>query len=150
MNFLFAGRVRELQREAGIWVALRRDHDAIRPEMLGPIGAEILFDSERAIELWSLRLERRLAVVESWRAEENEPSLPREEASGALASFLPLVLFRDDRPAPLGTKSKPRKGDRLAVALFTEEQRDAEARLALGGWKRIEDEPAPPDAVAPA
>jgi len=150
VNFLFASRVREIRREARLWVALRREHDAIRPEMLDPLGAEILFDGERAIALWSLRLERRLAVVESWQAEEEESSLPREEASGSPASFLPLVLYRDGRPTPLGAKPKPRKGDRLAVALFTEERRDAEARLALGGWRRVAEEAEPPDAVAPA
>lgn len=150
VNFLFAGRVREMMREAAIWVALRRDHDAIRPAMLEPLNAEILFDGERAIELWSLRLERRLAVVESWVAEAEEPSLPRDAESGAPASYLPLVLFRDGRPMPHGAKTKARQGDRIAVALFTEAKRDAEARLALGGWQRVAPGDDAPAAVSPA
>ncbi len=150
VNYLFAGRVREFARDALIWVALRRDHDAIRPEMLKPLGARILFDGERAIELWSLRLERRLAVVESWLAAAKEPTLPRDEGSGVPASYLPLVLFRDGNATPYDVDSKPRQGDRLAVALFTEARRDAEARLALGGWRRIPDDEEAPAPIAPA
>lgn len=143
VNFLFAGRVRELAREADVWVALRRDHDAIRPDMLAPLGADILFDGERAIELWSLRLERGLATIETWQAEGEAPVLPRDPETASPSSYLPLVLFRDGRARPMGASLKPRRGDRLAVALFSEARRDAEARLTLGGWVRAEEAAAP-------
>jgi len=109
VNFLFAGRVRELAREADIWVALRRDHDAIRPDMLAPLGADILFDGERAIELWSLRLERGLATIETWQAEGETPVLPRDPESASPSSYLPLVLLRDGRARPMGASLKPRR-----------------------------------------
>jgi hypothetical protein len=102
--------------------------------------AHVLFDMPRDLELWSLRLRRGTARVETRRANplgvppaEADPAR-RNETSGvllhlALASRGKVTPVSDDRPpAPL-------KDDVLHVAVFEERRAEAEAWLERNGWE---------------
>ncbi len=132
VNFLFARRVHEVLRGSELWIALRHGHEGIRPEMLDELRAQTLFGGERRLATWALRFDRDLVIVESRvAAETTEPLADSEEGEGAL---LPLVVHRDASRFPYVADYRPKPGDRVEFALFSERRDQAEDQLTAAGW----------------
>ncbi len=146
VNFIFGRRAHELLKADEVWIALRRHHATIRPPMLGEIGARILFGRESRLDLWSLRLERRLVDVEPWTPLRDDAKMPEGDAEDGSVPLLPLVLRRGDSVLPWDDASRARRGDRVDIAIFREQAERARADLEEAGWQpHPDDPPAEPD-----
>jgi NhaP-type Na+/H+ or K+/H+ antiporter len=134
VNFIFARRAHELLKATELWVALRRHHQGIRPDMIEEIRARTLFGRESRLDIWALRLERGLVEIETRVADKETEPMPETESADGTAQFLPLVLRRSDTVAPY-SDGKPRAGDRVELAIFRDRAAEARAALAAAGWR---------------
>jgi NhaP-type Na+/H+ or K+/H+ antiporter len=135
VNFLFASHAVEEYGARSAYVALRRGHDTVSPAMLHRLGAKLLFGSPRTIDLWSVRLEKGEARVETWRARVPVSFGPHAQRAsiGNRDLALPLAYRRGEicRPIDEGTKLKP--GDTLFVAVMVSQRSAAVEGLAAEG-----------------
>jgi len=134
VNYLFARRARELLRATELWIALRRDHEGIEPSMLREIHAHTLFGSEHRLELWALRFERGLVEFEERVAGETVEGVPLTVAKDGATLLLPLAGGRGDDVLPFSSDLKPKPGDLVEFALFSEQLDAARAALDDAGW----------------
>ena len=144
VNLLFARRAREMFRVPGAWVALRRGHLSVTKEMVRQTGAAILFGDPKNIELWTLRLERRLATVSRFRrtgAEvgDNEMKELHDEMENLI---LPLALRRGKKILPMDGEIAFKKDDELIAVIFDERRGQAVEWLYRRGWHTEEEAPA--------
>jgi NhaP-type Na+/H+ or K+/H+ antiporter len=137
INLLFAERARRDFKVPGTWVALRRGHPSVTANMVLQRGLHVLFGEPRLIELWTLRLERDLAHVETWhRSDDPAPAdAGFAEWGKARTSLLPLVVKRDDKLRIFDENIVFRSGDVLYVAVFEEQRQAGEAHLTARGWR---------------
>jgi len=140
INFIFARRAREILRVSDLWVALRRHHQGIRPEMLEEIRAHVLYGGPHQLEVWALRFERGLVALEWWRPGEEVDEIPGLESEETISTLLPVALRRGDDVVPFSSDVTPKEGDAVAFALFTEREDEAREALTGSGWSA-----APPD-----
>ena len=90
-------------RVPGAWVALRRGHLSVTKEMVRQTGSAILFGEPKNIELWTLRLERKLATASRFRrtvAEVGEDEM-KELHDEMENLILPLALRRGKKILPM-------------------------------------------------
>lgn len=133
VNFLFARRARELLKARELWIALRRDHSAIQPEMVAEIGGRILFARERRLGLWASRIETGLAEIEAFVAGE-DAALPQGE-SALWADLLPLAHHRQSVVAPFSDSLALRAGDVVDFAVLRSRRTEIRKVLGSSGWK---------------
>jgi NhaP-type Na+/H+ or K+/H+ antiporter len=155
-NLLFAKKAREEYRVPRAWVALRRGHLSVNPEMVHELGAQVLFGEPRSIELWNLRLERGLATIERWKRVEPgradlEPELKAATAARRGAApgdaellVLPLVVLRNGKTLVVDDAMRFRQDDELYAVVFAEQRSRAHAWLAERGWELLEERAEPP------
>ncbi len=138
VNFLFAQKVRSEYPRATVWAALRRDHSAIGERMLHELRAHRLFDGERHLELWEVRIGRRLTRLGTWRPPQEEPvELPRDEKGEPATDLLPLVVRREAEVLPFSEVWKPKPGDEVEFVFLDERQAASEAALEKLGWEKV-------------
>jgi NhaP-type Na+/H+ or K+/H+ antiporter len=137
INLLFAERARQEFKVPHTWIALRRGHPSVTPDMVHKSGAHVLFGEPRMLELWTLRLERNLAVVEAWvrSRDETDHELAFEDWHEARAALLPLVVKRDRRLLVFDDRIEFRYGDILYIAVFAEQRAAGMAHLSARGWE---------------
>ncbi len=105
----------------------------------------MLFAAPRRMDLWSLRLDRRTATVESWQRE-NASETARVSAEELFAeerhhAFLPLATRRGKRLGPVDATSSFKDGDELTILMFEERREEGEQWLRDNGWRLVP----PPD-----
>jgi len=142
VNLLFAKLAREGFRVPRVWVALRKGHLSVSREMVERIGAHVLFGEPCNIELWTLRLERGIGRVETWR-QTGAGGGEAEEASDAdhRLALLPLAVRRGKRVQLVVGPLTEESGDELLAVVFQEQREKAVAWLEGHGWERVPAEP---------
>ncbi|MEE9230999.1 MAG: sodium:proton antiporter [Acidobacteriota bacterium] len=137
VNLLFARLARKDFKVPRAWIALRRGHKSVTPKMVEEAGGSVLFGEPRNIELWTLRLERKLATVERWQRPDKTSPL-REEPDAAAddpdSLLLPLVLRRGGKALPFDADSGAQKDDELYVLILDEKRSEAQNWLRVHGW----------------
>ena len=142
INLLFAKHAIE---EVGIpraWLALRKGHMSVRPEMAAEAGLHVMFGAPRSLEFWTLRLERGTARVESWSYDE-----PRDDLDASPAAFaedgelqvLPIAYRRRNRVRVVDDRTEFKRGDVLIVAVYDERRALAEAWFHDRGFVAVVD-----------
>jgi Trk K+ transport system NAD-binding subunit len=145
INLLFAKHALE---EVGIpqaWLALRKGHMSVRPEMAREAGARVLFGAPRSLEFWTLRLERGTARIESWIYDD-----PRADVDASPAAFaedgelhvLPIALRRRGRVEMVDDRTEFKRGDVVILAVHEERRAQAETWFAERGFAPVADAPA--------
>ncbi len=150
VNLLFARRAREFSRIKRVWVALRRGHLSVTKRMVQQAGASVLFVEPRNVELWALRLERKIATVERWRRMESAAPTPdeRKELFEELrGTLLPVAVRRGARVIPVDDQLTLRKKDELCAVVLDDRRDTAHDWLRATGWELLEEESHGPDAV---
>ncbi|MCC6999384.1 MAG: sodium:proton antiporter [Deltaproteobacteria bacterium] len=139
VNFLFARLVAEELRGPELAVMLERRHHGVTAEMAEQHDFDVLFAGESAIGYWLAQVEAESCALTRWQLEgsgRERPfaSLPHEQ-------LLPLVLTRGKELQPVTTRTQPRKGDTLTVAIATRHHDAAALWLRMRGWRPIEEAP---------
>jgi NhaP-type Na+/H+ or K+/H+ antiporter len=140
INLLFACKARE---EFGVpqgYVSIQKGHASLTVEMVREAGCHALFAAPADLELWSVRLRRKVARVETrvFAPPANAPKdlgatcLRTGESAGNM--LLALMNFRDGKPRPIDASVEIRPGDRVAWLIFTERREEAEAWLEDQGF----------------
>jgi len=163
VNLLFLTKVHRDFTGPALYIALHSNKGHVTPVMIDGLGARRLFGGERDVDLWSVRLERGLAVRERWRwvgeegrgkqggdgEKEGQPNAPGELASrlatpralaadnGAGRSVLPLIAIADGKAAPLDERWKAGSGTVVDLLVFTEAGDRAREWLRVSGWAPV-------------
>jgi hypothetical protein len=135
LNLLFARVAISDAQVPLVYAAGVRTGPEIQPRQFTEAGARLLFGNETDPELWSVRLRRKLAEVETWsRGADNAgvgPELPAE----ALAWLLPLfVEDKDGKLLPIDQKTRFGKAARVVWLVHTERRDKAAEWLTGNGW----------------
>jgi hypothetical protein len=139
VNLIVGERCIKDYRLHRVYIANSRDQ-SVTPSMIGATGCRVLFGTPHDLELWSMRLRRGTARVESFtrgtppkQTDDAEPDgrAPFDTPPGLL---LPLILVRKNTTIPVNDAEKPRAKDVLHVAVFEERREEARAWLERNGW----------------
>lgn len=149
VNLLFAQKAKREGKVRRLYVALSPGEHEVTPEMVRAGGAELLFHHREDVEVWTVRLRRRLAQLEQWElidaeaeraAEKTRESVSNAEAtqsSGSASSpYLFLVLHRGNSTTPVGDEDH-RTGDRVTLLVHSERAEFAYRDLEASGWRRV-------------
>jgi hypothetical protein len=123
-------------------VALRRGHTSVTPEAFAENKVHVLFGTPRRLDLWSLRLERKLAAPAEWgltNEEAKEPAVLANGEEGPEHLFLPLIVQRDKKTMIMDESVELEQGDRLVVLIYLERQEEADRWLREHGWTPFEE-----------
>ncbi len=137
VNLVFAKKAREEYKVPRAWVALRRGHTSITREALAENRVHVLFGTPRRLDLWSLRLERKLVAPETWAytdKEGEETPVLVSEAGGPEHLLLPLIVQRGKKTLIVDESIAVEKGDHLVALVYLEKQEEAGRWLREHGW----------------
>ena len=148
LNVLFANQARREYGVPVVWVGMSKHHLSLTRDQVRQGGARVLFAAPRRMDLWSLRLDRRTATVQSWERE-NASETARVSAEELFAeerhhAFLPLVTRRGKRLGPVDATLSFKDGDELTVLMFEEGREEGEQWLRDNGWRPLPP-PEPPE-----
>ncbi|MGB9340403.1 MAG: hypothetical protein WCB63_14230, partial [Polyangiales bacterium] len=112
----------------------------VTPEILETKEAEVLFGGATDVAHWSQRIDRGEARVEWWSC---RPWRPREifTEGESRPAYLPMVRRRRKTRTAVGTRTRFRRKDEVAVLVDQSRQQEAHERLQQAGFVRG-DEPA--------
>ncbi len=147
VNLLFATKAKEEFKVGKLLVALHLKDGHVKPAMIHEAGASLLFGRPQDINLWSVRVKRKLTAIENWRytkkSEESEDDRPWLVES-LERTFFALVLQREKRAFPIGEDTTLKQGDLVTFLVYEEDAETARLWFANNGWvyERVEeDEP---------
>ncbi len=137
-NLLFAQKGRSEGRAPRAWVALQRGPGTPEAPAVEETGAHLLFAGPQDLELWSVRIRRKLARLEVWEWQQSTGNssadtmwqTPREKRN----QLLPLLLRRDERSLLIDETTRFVDGDRVEWLVLTEAVDGAHERLQAEGW----------------
>jgi NhaP-type Na+/H+ or K+/H+ antiporter len=159
VNLLFAKKAREEFKVPRVWMALHTGHRGVTPEMVEQIGARVLFAEPRNLDLWMVRLERRIGALERWYRKRPGDRTAIEEIGSPPdpdSVMLPLAVIRSGSVLPFANEVSFKKRDQLHVIINDHRRDEAEAWLHQMGWEPWRDEeqaavdPGEPAAIEPS
>jgi hypothetical protein len=143
INFIVGQKAAEVYRLRHVHVAISRA-GTLSPAMVRDVDCSVLFGGPRDLELWSLRLRKGTAQVQSW----TRTHLPTVEDGSALAVLdapagvvLPLAVVRRGKIVLASDSITPRENDRLFAAVFDDRAVEAATWFERNGWSVTVEEP---------
>jgi NhaP-type Na+/H+ or K+/H+ antiporter len=147
VNLLFARKARGEYRVPEAFVAIQRGHGAFSPEVVHEAGASVLFGNEVDLELWDVRIRRKLVEIVPLRYlgaehdQENEGDGGRHEDPDAVPRemqnvVMPFARINDGKVYPLGDRTRVEKDSVLFWMIFRERAEEGEVWLDKSGWTR--------------
>jgi len=134
VNLLFVRRVREEFKIPRLLVVLEGH---IPEKIIHESRATVLFGINTDIDLWSLRLRRKIASESCWRythKEERTFSEAMDFPKSLTNSFVPVAVRHGKKVSPVEGGIRFKKGDELTLVIFHEKQNDVVAWLLEQGW----------------
>ncbi|UCC78251.1 MAG: cation:proton antiporter [Candidatus Zixiibacteriota bacterium] len=135
LNLLFVNRAREQFKLPKRMISISESKGHTSIEAVTEDGISVLFGSPYDIDLWAVRLRRKIALVERWSFEPNDESrdaIPVTEIPSQ--SMLPLLLLRKENPVPVDNKTEFQPGDLVSFIVFGELREDALEWFRQNGW----------------
>ncbi|MGH9884360.1 MAG: cation:proton antiporter [bacterium] len=134
LNQLFVAQAREEYDVPDLYVAGARGAGNVSARFAQRVSARILFDREKDLEAWNVRLRHGRANSLRLRFD----SAPDGEvASGSSEAYLILAVKRGPRWEPMCTDWLAAAGDEALVLQDEAERADAEKTLSLLGWRPV-------------
>jgi hypothetical protein len=147
LNALFVERARSDFRVPRALVALDPREQGVTPDVLATRDVGVLFDGPHDLEWWDECDRRGRLVVERFELADSETQTRATGTAGPGPGgeelFVPLALRRSNATVPLHADLRARRGDVLAVALWSVERGRALEELAKLGFRP---RPEPPPA----
>ena len=140
VNLLFINEVHQEAKDQRCLVAIDTWTTGVTPDILQNKDAEVLFGGATDVTQWSQRIERGEAEVEWWSCRAWRPKTIFTEDENR-PSYLPMVRRRRKKRVVVGTRTRFRRKD--AVALLVDQARREEAHKALqeAGFVPMETDP---------
>jgi len=135
LNLLFVNQVREQFKVPNRLVSVSKSEGHTSIEAVNKIGVSVLFGAPYDIELWAVRLRRKIALVERWLFDPIDKelgSIPVSEIP--FQSLVPLVILRKDNPAPVDSRTEFQTNDLVSFIVFKELEDEARRWLDQKGW----------------
>jgi voltage-gated potassium channel Kch len=148
VNLLFAQEARERFGLQLVSLATAPGPGSVTDDQLRELGATRLFSGPTDTELWSVRIRRAVATVESWTSPRPADTENQQEERRRLlpeklrGSALPLVYLRDGQLWPVTESYRPRRDDAVAWLVLEERRSEIREQLARLGWSETSEEPA--------
>jgi len=151
VNAVFASRAGELFRVPRAYLAVEALDTGMAAELVRNGEAVVAFDGAHDLERWDVRVRHGGVEVAHFRFDaERLPAPPADEQQDAPElppigeRLVMLALLREgEAPRPMSSEYRPADGDRIAVALHSQELEAALAALEARGFVR---EPEPREA----
>jgi NhaP-type Na+/H+ or K+/H+ antiporter len=141
LNLLFLQRAREEGRPRNLFLAMKPTDQSVAADMIETLGAEILFGRPEDVEMWDVRLRRKLAEIQTWRLsvdpEAEGPHLLGDETAGLLVA---LAFTRDETTSPVTGSVRFQKGDQVTAVVNGERKGDLPEVLRRLGWVGVEEQ----------
>jgi NhaP-type Na+/H+ or K+/H+ antiporter len=143
VNLLFMRRVHEEARLKSVYVAAGRSRFGTSHSMIEKAGAQLLFGTPEQLDMWVVRLRRRIAHPVRWTVVDAKPlggeHLPFEGApEGAL---LPLTVTRGSNTRPVGARLELAQGDTVELLMLDERQEQVERWMREHGMTPAPQQP---------
>lgn len=135
LNLLFVNLVKEQFKVPKRLISISESKGHTSVEAVNETGVSVLFGAPYDVDLWTVRLRRKIALVERWSFE------PKDEGRDTIViseipsqSMVPLVLLRKENPLPVDNKTEFRSGDLVSFIVFNELRDDALDWFRQNGW----------------
>ncbi|NIM19136.1 MAG: sodium:proton antiporter [Candidatus Latescibacteria bacterium] len=143
VNLLFAQKARGEHKVPKAYIAIQRGRGSIDATMVEEAGGRILFGQESDLELWSIRIRRGIAAVETWRKRIKEGESQEDDKKVAVPkemqnTLLPLTLKRGEAAVPVDDSTELKADDEVAWLVFTEQAEDAHSWLEKNSWRLVQ------------
>jgi hypothetical protein len=126
-----------------VFVALERGQSRVTADSVQRAHGKVLLGMPRDLELWSLRMRRKLAGLEVWR-KDSEPPVLGEDAENEPEFFqtpksllLPLAVKRGGKTFPVHSGMPFKTGDEVTFTVFEGHRAEARERLERLGWQSV-------------
>jgi NhaP-type Na+/H+ or K+/H+ antiporter len=143
-NLLFAQTGREDGGAPRAWVAVQRGPGAPGIEAVTETGAHLLFGEAQDLELWSVRLRRGLAHLETWGwvktvdgSAGSDWQIPREYRN----QLLPFLLRRGGELHLIDETTRLKERDHVEWLVLEEAAESAHQHLRESGWTPVGEGP---------
>lgn len=139
VNLLFVSKARREFKVSQAWMALRSGHKKITPAMVEKVRARVLFAQPRNLDLWTVRIERKIASLETFSRRSADDKTAIEEIGNPPdpdSVLIPLAVARGKHVLPFVAELSFKKNDQLYVVINNERRDEAEAWLAQTGWRQ--------------
>jgi hypothetical protein len=108
-------------------------------------GVSVIFGAPYDVDLWSVRLRRKIALVERWKLElEDKDRAAISISSIPYQSLIPLLLLRKEKPVLIDNNTEFQANDEVSFIVFKELQDDALSWFEQNGWISISRQPFQP------
>jgi NhaP-type Na+/H+ or K+/H+ antiporter len=135
LNLLFVNQVKEQFKVPKRFISISESEGHISIESMNEAGVSVLFGAPYDVELWAVRLRRKIASVERWIFEpqdESKDSIPISDIP--LQSLLPLIMIRKESLVLVGNNVEFQPHDQVSFIVFNELRDDALEWLNQTGW----------------
>ena len=135
LNLLFVNRAREQFKVPKRLISISESKGHTSIEAINETGVSVLFGAPYDVDLWAVRLRRKIASVERWSFEPKDKgrdAIPVAEIPSQ--STIPLILVRKQNPVPVDNKTEFQPGDRASFIVFSELRDDVLAWFEQNGW----------------
>jgi NhaP-type Na+/H+ or K+/H+ antiporter len=145
VNLMFVQKAKREGKLKRLYVTLLNTAEGVTTKMVHDAGARMLFGRPRDVNLWSVRMRRKTAIIQYWTLA-NEPvdgkTGDTEEAPSLIGLnsdglYVALIVNRAGSIQPIIEKNRFRKGDTVALVINVERQKDAESYLQKLGWQPV-------------
>jgi Trk K+ transport system NAD-binding subunit len=135
LNLLFVNHAKEQFKVPKRFISISESEGHLSIESMNKAGVSVLFGAPYDIELWAVRLRRKIASVESWVFE------PQDEDAGSIPiseipyqSLVPMVIMRKENPALVDSHTEVQPNDQISFIVFKELQDEAREWFKQNGW----------------
>jgi len=138
VNLLFVRRVREEFKIPRL-LAVLEGH--ITKKIIEESMATVLFGINTDVDLWSLRLRRRIASESCWRYTLNEErtfSEAMDLPKNLTNSLVPIAVKQDIKVNPAEDGISFANGNELTLVVFHEKQNEVYTWLVEQGWEPVQ------------
>jgi NhaP-type Na+/H+ or K+/H+ antiporter len=135
LNLLFVNQVKEQFKVPKRFISISESEGHISIESMNEAGVSVLFGAPYDVELWAVRLRRKIASVERWIFEpqdESKDSIPISDIP--LQSLLPLIMIRKESLVLVDNNVEFQPHDQVSFIVFNELRDDALEWLDQMGW----------------
>lgn len=134
-NLLFAEKAISVGKAPRALVALDSLDRGVTENMVVDAGAEVLFGTPQVVDLWSIRLRRKLAKEVRYRFAGESLEIHEFGAEGLV---LPMISLREKKANPVSSKTVFKPQDVLVALIFKEREEEAVAKLGTLGFVPVD------------
>jgi NhaP-type Na+/H+ or K+/H+ antiporter len=135
LNLMFVNQAREQFKVPQRLISISKSEGHTSIEAVNKTGVSVLFGAPYDVELWAVRLRRKIASVEQWISnpeEKDVESIPISEIP--IQCLIPMMILRKDKAVLADNKTEFQPGDHVSFIVFNELRGDALKWFEQNGW----------------